>query len=125
MAIRQGCRRHGPISKVESSNRLSFQPRLQLRPRRRSAVVGSEFRVWSGARDLNPGPHGPESDGVPSNRADFCGFHLEISDPACLLVQKWVNLRPNYHMKYYTPMSANRRLPWPTVDRPTNTRSHA
>jgi hypothetical protein len=23
-------------------------------------VFGFEFRIWSGARDLNPGPHGPE-----------------------------------------------------------------
>jgi len=22
--------------------------------------AGSEFKNWSGARDLNPGPHGPE-----------------------------------------------------------------
>src|SRR6266568_8706729 len=54
-------------------------------------------------RDLNPGPHGPESDGIPSNRADFCSFRFEISDPACSLVQKFVNLRPNYYMRCYTP----------------------
>jgi hypothetical protein len=74
---------------------------------------------WSGARDLNPGPHGPESDGVPSNRADFSGFRFEISDPASALVQKRVNLRPNYCMKYYGLLPANQRPPWTTVDRPT------
>jgi hypothetical protein len=34
---------------------------LDLRPPGgRAGSVGSEFRKWSGARDLNPGPHGPE-----------------------------------------------------------------
>ena len=26
----------------------------------------SEFKIWSGARDLNPGPHGPELHGLSS-----------------------------------------------------------
>ncbi len=42
-----------------------------------------------------------------------------------MLVQKWVNLRPNYYMKYYAPLPANRRLPGPSVDRPTNASGHA
>ncbi len=27
---------------------------------RKAPIDGSEVRNWSGARDLNPGPHGPE-----------------------------------------------------------------
>ena len=32
--------------------------------------------VWSGARDLNPGPHGPEIYAVSSTGADFAGFEF-------------------------------------------------
>ena len=51
---------------------------------------------------MNPGPHGPESDGGSSNRAVFYGFRFEISDPAALLVQNWVKFPPDYYLNYYT-----------------------
>jgi hypothetical protein len=38
-------------------NYCSNTPRLSHKLRR---LDKSEFRNWSGARDLNPGPHGPE-----------------------------------------------------------------
>ena len=43
-------------------------------------VVATRRQVWSGARDLNPGPHGPEPHGVPSRHRPFDGFQLETSD---------------------------------------------
>jgi hypothetical protein len=51
-----------------SHGREGFEPKLlqnycsstaRLSHKLRSADE-SEFRKWSGARDLNPGPHGPE-----------------------------------------------------------------
>jgi hypothetical protein len=36
-----------------------------------------EFNTWSGARDLNPGPHGPEIYAVPSTETFFGGFELD------------------------------------------------
>jgi hypothetical protein len=57
-----------------------------------------------------PGPHGPESDAIPSNQADFCGFQFETSDLAASRVQNWVNFPANYYMNYYRPIPANR---WP------------
>jgi hypothetical protein len=66
-----------------------------------SSAPSAGLQKWSGARDLNPGPHGPELDGVTSNRADFCRSYVAMSDPAFLLVQKGVNLRPTYYIKYY------------------------
>jgi hypothetical protein len=56
---------------------------------------------------LNPGPHGPESAAIPSIHAGFCGFQFESSDRAASIVQIWVNLQPDYYMKYY--MAALRR----------------
>src|SRR5476651_2384185 len=40
----------------------------------------SEFGKWSGARDLNPGPHGPEIYAVSSTETVFEGFEF-ISRP--------------------------------------------
>ena len=40
-----------------------------------------QFQNWSGARDLNPGPHGPESHDLPSSREDFVLFQFEIAAP--------------------------------------------
>jgi hypothetical protein len=34
------------------------------------------FGFWSGARDLNPGPHGPEIYAVSSTGTGFAGFEL-------------------------------------------------
>ncbi len=72
----------------------------------------SEFKNWSGARDLNPGPHGPESHNFPSRSVDFCLLQVDSSDSAALPVQIGVNLQPDYYMKYYTdaPRSAHRCL---------------
>jgi hypothetical protein len=42
-------------------------------------MIGFVFRNWSGARDLNPGPHGPESHDFPSRSIDFCGFQFDSS----------------------------------------------
>jgi hypothetical protein len=50
---------------------------------------------------LNPGPHGPESDDIPSNGADFCRFQFEISVPTASLVQIRVNLQPDYYTEHY------------------------
>ncbi len=61
-----------------------------------------EYDFWSGARDLNPGPHGPELGGNPSNRADSCRFQFESPRHPAWLVQTWTNLQPDYNMKYYT-----------------------
>ena len=63
-------------------------------------------RSWSGARDLNPGPHGPESHDVQSSHVDFCAIQLEISDPACFLVQIDANFQPDYYMMYYRTLMA-------------------
>jgi len=52
---------------------------------------------------LNPGPHGPELCDLSSRNVGNDRFQFEISDPASLLVQNWVSLRPNYYMKYYRP----------------------
>src|SRR3989442_1152456 len=70
--------------------------------------------LWSGARDLNPGPHGPELCDLLSRNVGNDRFQFEISDPASLLVQNWVSLRPNYYMKYYRPGDRScRRWPCP------------
>jgi hypothetical protein len=34
------------------------------------------MKCWSGARDLNPGPHGPEIYAVSSTEIDFEGFEF-------------------------------------------------
>ncbi len=39
-------------------------------------AAGFEFRIWSGARDLTPGPHGPEIYAVSSTESDFEGFEF-------------------------------------------------
>jgi hypothetical protein len=40
-----------------------------------------------GGRDLNPGPHGPESHDIPSRSVDLCLLQFDSSDSAALLVQ--------------------------------------
>jgi hypothetical protein len=49
----------------------------------------SELGFWSGARDLNPGPHGPELRELPASHAKSCGFQFEISDSAATDRQKF------------------------------------
>jgi hypothetical protein len=59
---------------------------------------------------LNPGPHGPESDDLPSSFGDSCRFQLEISDPDSQFVQVRANRHPDYYTKYYRIGSARRVL---------------
>jgi hypothetical protein len=40
---------------------------------------GIVFRNWSGARDLNPGPHGPEIQAVSSTEIVFEDFEFILS----------------------------------------------
>ena len=47
-----------------------------------SRDAGIVFGFWSGARDLNPGPHGPEIYAVSSTEIDFEGFELISMLPA-------------------------------------------
>ena len=39
-------------------------------------MVVFEYKIWSGARDLNPGPHGPEIYAVSSTQTVFDGFEF-------------------------------------------------
>ena len=71
-----GCRRPLPGKSVTSP--------VTRRGRRSRQSVDSEYDFWSGARDLNPGPHGPE----PCRRRvlecprDFSGGRLNSSGAA-------------------------------------------
>ena len=60
-----------------------------------------EFKNWSGARDLNPGPHGPESHDSSSKHVGFCVFQFDSSSRRARSVQICANLQPNYYMNYY------------------------
>ena len=40
-----------------------------------------EFKIWSGARDLTPGPHGPELCAVSSTELGFGGFEFDLGHP--------------------------------------------
>src|ERR1700692_805692 len=58
---------------------------LQRRCHVRSRVsVRFVFKNWSGARDLNPGPHGPEIYAVLSTEDDFDGFELISGTPGMI-----------------------------------------
>ena len=46
-----------------------------------------EFRNWSGARDLNPGPHGPEIYAISSTEIDFEGFELNSMQQRAISVR--------------------------------------
>ena len=63
------------------------------------------FDKWSGARDLNPGPHGPESHDSSSKHGGFCAFQFDSSSRRARSVQICTNLRPDYYMKYYRMIS--------------------
>ena len=56
---------------------------------------------WSGARDLNPGPHGLESHDSSSKHVGFCVFQFDSSSRRARSVQICTNLQPNYYMNYY------------------------
>jgi hypothetical protein len=61
----------------------------------------SVFRSWSGARDLNPGPHGPEPHDNSSKHVGFGVFQFDSSSRRVWSVQICANLQPDYYMKYY------------------------
>jgi len=50
---------------------------------------------------LNPGPHGPESHGVPSSYEPFGDFQFESVPSATSLVQIEVNFNPDCYTNYY------------------------
>jgi hypothetical protein len=54
-----------------------------------------------GARDLNPGPHGPESRDSSSKYVGFCVFQFGSSCRRARAVQMSTNLQPDYYTKYY------------------------
>ena len=60
-----------------------------------------EFKNWSGARDLNPGPHGPESHDSSSKCVGFCVYQFDSSSRRARSVQICTNLQLDYYMKYY------------------------
>jgi hypothetical protein len=72
-----GCRHRVPRKSVTS---LCHGDRL-----RTIGFADSEFRNWSGARDLNPGPHGPEIHAVSSTETVFVGFELDWDRRRCRL----------------------------------------
>src|ERR1035437_242366 len=76
-----------------------LQPRCHVRSGVRIRFV---FEIWSGARDLNPGPHGPEIYAVSSMEIVFDGLSsfraLGGRFPASFSHQA----RPDYYMNYYT-----------------------
>jgi len=46
------------------------------RPAGSTCEAGIVFGFWSGARDLNPGPHGPEIHAISSTESDFERFEF-------------------------------------------------
>ena len=61
--------------------RGNCDPAVTQRLPSKSGIVGFVFRNWSGARDLNPGPHGPEPHATPSSHGVFDRFEPETSAP--------------------------------------------
>jgi hypothetical protein len=67
-----------------------------------SAIRGNRrFRIrkWSGARDLNPGPHGPEPHDSSSKHVGFRVFQFESSGRRAPSVQNCPNLQRDYYRK--------------------------
>jgi hypothetical protein len=56
------------------TSRGNCDPAVIHRHRCMSRDAGIVFRNWSGARDLNPGPHGPEIYAVSSTEIGFAWF---------------------------------------------------
>src|SRR5205809_8078320 len=81
-------------------------------------AVRLQIQIWSGARDLNPGPHGPESHDSSSRHVGFCVFQFDSSSRRARSVQICTNLQPDYYIKYYrtqvvqTGLNARRGLNW-------------
>ena len=74
--------------------------------------VNADLRIqnWSGARDLNPGPHGPESHDVSSSLADFDRLQLETRDSSGRSAQIWINLQPDCYIDHNTDCAAESAL---------------
>src|SRR6266508_3783300 len=94
-------------------------------------IVGFELNIWSGARDLNPGPHGPESHDSSSKHVGFCVFLFDSSSRSARSVQICTNLQPDYYMKYYrmqvveTGFSVIKRCDRPGIGRRQQGECHA
>src|SRR5437879_1865645 len=67
----------------------------------KSGITGFVFRNWSGARDLNPGPNGPELLDISSRKRGNDRFQLETSAAASRTVQICSAVPLDYYMKYY------------------------
>ena len=91
----------------------------------------SELRSWSGARDLNPGPHGPESHDSSSKHVGFCVFQFDYSSRRARTVEICTNLQPDYYTKYYrmqvvqTSSSVIKRCDRPGIGRRQQRECHA
>ena len=83
--------------------------------------VSSEFKIWSGARDLNPGPHGLESDGAHSNQADSCGSSSILPVDPPRTIQIWMNLQPDYYIEVLHRSGPRAFIPNYAPARPRNT----
>jgi hypothetical protein len=59
------------------TSRGNCDPAVTRRLPGQSRMKGFVFRNWSGARDLNPGPHGPEVWAVSSTETVFEGFKID------------------------------------------------
>jgi len=65
-------------------------------------LAGSnKCRFGRGARDLNPGPHGPESRDSSSKYVGFCAFQFDSSSRRARTVEICTNLQPDCYMEYY------------------------
>src|SRR6266571_3489658 len=70
-------------------------------PKNAASIKPRAVQNWSGARDLNPGPHGPESHDSSSKHVGFCVFQCDSSRLRGRNVQICTNLQPDCYMKYY------------------------
>jgi hypothetical protein len=66
-----------------------------------SRILGFVFKNWSGARDLNPGPHGPELCDIPSRHVGNDRFQFESFIAANHSVQICSVFPTVCYMKYY------------------------
>ncbi len=75
-------------------------PPIQRRCHIRSAYKGGpEFKNWSGARDLNPGPHGPEP-------VQWRVLSCPVVSARFLLYSKWIFFVSSCYL-VYPPSSVN------------------
>jgi hypothetical protein len=74
---------------------------LAVPGRESQSIPDALLSELSGARDLNPCPHGPESHDFPSRSVDFCVLQFDSSDSRAFLVQILANLQPDFYTKYY------------------------